>query len=345
MRKISRRHFIPLMGTALLGVSCLSANNNRTSDKIDRNSNYFTPPALKRGDTIGICAPAGAIKDPSEIDEFTSIINNLGYKVKVGKNVKLRYGYFSANDQERAEEFMAFIHDSSVQGIFFIRGGWGCARLLPFIDFNAIQMNPKVIMGFSDLTTLINAITTKTGLITFHGPGGNSSWNPYSVDYIQRLLSKKEAVNYKNKPDDAPIITYASGQATGELFGGNLTVLTSMIGSDYLPDWENKILFLEDVKEEPYSIDRMLTQLKLNGVFDKVNAIILGTLRECLAEEPEYSFTLEEVFEQHFSGSTFPVFYGAQFGHVKNKFTIPVGVKATVDADQGTIQLLYRAVH
>jgi len=108
---------------------------------------------------------------------------------------------------------------------------------------------------------------------------------------------------------------------------------------------ENKILFLEDVKEEPYSIDRMLTQLKLNGVFDKVNAIILGTLRECLAEEPEYSFTLEEVFEQHFSGSTFPVFYGAQFGHVKNKFTIPVGVKATVDADQGTIQLLYRAVH
>jgi muramoyltetrapeptide carboxypeptidase len=199
-------------------------------------------------------------------------------------------------------------------------------------------------MGFSDVTTLLNAITKKTKLITFHGPSGNSTWNEYSVDYFRRLLMDKMVFTFQNKPGDSDIHVYQKGKTFGDLMGGNLTVLTSLIGSGYLPDWKEKILFLEDVSEEPYSIDRMLMQLKLNGAFDQVKGIVLGNFRKCTAEDPNRSFTLEEVFDQYFSSMDIPVFSGAQIGHTLNKFTIPVGAYAQMDAEEGTIRILYPAV-
>ena len=199
-------------------------------------------------------------------------------------------------------------------------------------------------MGFSDISTLLNAITTKTGLVTFHGPGGNSSWNEYSIQYIQNLLSNAEAIDYINTSLDSPIITYQPGIASGELFGGNLSVICSLIGTDTLPNWKNKILFLEDVAEEPYRIDRMLTQLKQSGVFDKISGLILGNFRKCIAEEPERSFSLEEVFEQHFSNVNFPVFFGAKIGHTKHKFTVPIGIEVEMNANKGTFKLKKSAV-
>lgn len=304
------------------------------------------PKRLVRGDKIGICAPAGPIHSIEEVHEFIDILKNLGFNVKVGKNVVGHYGYFSATDQERAQEFMELVEDDDVQAIFSIRGGWGCARMLKYLDFDVIKNNPKVIMGFSDLTTLLNAISHKTGLVTFHGPSGNSTWNDYSISYIKRLLMDAQAVSYKNKAViDATIITLASGKGSGTLFGGNLSVLASLIGSEYLPDWKGKILFLEDVNEEPYRIDRMLTQLELAGVFSNVSGIILGGFRECVPEVPERSFTLEEVFHQHFSNLKIPVYYGAQIGHIGNKYTVPVGMNVHIDADKGTIVLDHPAVH
>lgn len=240
---------------------------------------------------------------------------------------------------------MSLIADSEVDAVFFARGGWGTARILEHLDFDSIKANPKIIMGFSDITTLLNAITVKTGLITFHGPGGNSTWNSYSVNYIKSLLENAELIKYTNTLEDSEIVSYSNGVAEGEFFGGNLSVLTSMIGSGYLPNWKGKILFLEDVAEEPYRIDRMLTQLKLNGVFEKVNGVILGSFRKCLAEEPEISYTLEEVFEQHFSNLSIPVYFGAQIGHTRNKFTVPVGVKIKMNADKGEFELLQTAVN
>ena len=340
MAALSRRSFIPMLGTAILGASCLSFENKA----IDEPSKYTLPQRLKKGDTIGICAPAGAMGKPSDIDEFKIILSSLGLNVKVGPNIPGRKGYFSAKDEDRAQEFMDFIQDDEVQGIFFIRGGWGCARILELLDYDIIKNNQKVIMGFSDITTLLNAITFKTGLITFHGPGGNSTWNDYSVRYIKELIFDAQLVEYKNTTSDHKIISYNSGIAQGEFFGGNLSVLTSLIGSDYLPDWKGKILFLEDVMEEPYRIDRMLTQLKLSGILDQVNGIVLGNFRKCTPEEPHKSFTLEEVFEQHFKGYDKPVFYGAQIGHIRNKFTTPVGTKVEINADLGTIRLLQPSV-
>ena len=229
MKTFSRRQFLPLAGLSLLSASCISANSNEILLEIQKR----TPKKLNKGDTIGICAPAGAIKHKSEVDDFVEILRNLGFKTKLGKHVAERYGYFSAKDEERADEFMTLIEDEEVNGIFFIRGGWGCARILEHLDFDVIKNNPKVIMGFSDITTLLNAITSRSELITFHGPGGNSTWNPYSVDYIDRILMQGQNLKFENKHYDATITTLTGGIATGELYGGNLSVLSGLIGSDY----------------------------------------------------------------------------------------------------------------
>lgn len=340
MKEFTRRQFLPLAGLTMLSASCISANSESALLEMRKR----TPKKLNPGDTVGICAPAGAVKHQSEVDDFVATLHNLGFKTKLGKHVSERFGYFSAKDEERADEFMSLIEDEEVNAIFSVRGGWGCARILEHLDFDKIKSNPKVIMGFSDITTLLNAITKKSDLITFHGPGGNSSWNPYSVDYIDRLLVKGQNLKFENKHYDAPISTYTKGKATGELFGGNLSVLSGLIGSEYLPNWAGKILFIEDVMEEPYRIDRMLTQFKLAGVFDQISGLVLGIFRKCEPEEPQYSFTLNEVFEQHFKDFGKPVFSGAQFGHTKNKFTLPVGTLVEIDADEGSIQMLESAV-
>jgi len=342
MTKISRRSFIPIIGTAVIGASCLSIQEPKG---IALESHRILPARLRKGDVIGVSAPAGGIKSFSELDDFRKVLEQLGFKVKFSKNCSKKYGYFSGTDEERASDFMDLIEDEEVKGIFFLRGGWGCARILPLLDFDAIQNNPKAIMGFSDITTLLNAITVKTGLITFHGPGGNSTWNSYSVAYIKKLLIDGELVKYKNETQDLKITTYSSGISKGELFGGNLSVICSLVGTGFLPNWKGKILFLEDVGEEPYRIDRMLTHLKLAGVFDEVNGIVLGNFRKCIAEEPDRSFTIEEVFKQHFSDLKKPVFYGAQIGHTRNKFTVPVGVEVEMNANEGSFKLLEAAVY
>lgn len=329
-----------MAGLTILGTSCLSvkADENKVTEL------RIKPKALKKGDTVGICAPAGCIKEDREIEEFVDRLRSFGFNTKLGKNVGNRFGYFSAGDHERADEFMEMISDKSVDGIFFIRGGWGCARILPFLDFDVIKRNPKVIMGFSDITTLLNAITDKTGIVTFHGPGGNSSWNDYTMNYFQQLISDGKRVLFQNKESDKPTIALSGGKATGELFGGNLSVLCSLLGTGFLPDWKGKILFLEDVKEEPYRIDRMLTQMKMTGMFDEVKGIVLGVFRDCIAEEPDRAFTLEEVLQQHFNSSAIPVYYGAQFGHVRNKFVLPVGGLVEMDAENGTLKMIDSAV-
>ncbi|MEY3238429.1 MAG: hypothetical protein RI883_2530 [Bacteroidota bacterium] len=342
MKEISRRNFIPAIGALLVTPSLLSVSCKTTEQQY-----RIRPKALSVGDAVGLCASAGASHDLTEVDGFISVLQGHGFLVKEGKNVRKKMGYFSASDQERAAEFMTFILDSNVKAIFFTRGGWGCARILEFLDFEAIRNNPKIIMGFSDICSLLNAITFKTGLTTFHGPNGNASWNEFSWKSIEDLIVKSKTVKYPFPSLDlveAKPVTLVSGKATGELFGGNLTVMTGLLGSTYLPDWTGKILFFEDVLEEPYSIDRMLTQWKLNGVFDKVAGVILCQFRKCVPEEPEWSFTLNEVFQQHFKSLSIPVFSGFTLGHVKNKYSVPIGENVSMDADKFMLELNESAV-
>lgn len=333
----TRRNFISALGAFLLSPTLLSMRfeNKVGIDKI-------RPKALKQGDFIGICASAGASHDLKEVANFVAVLQSFGYKVKEGQNCRKQFGYFSASDEERAAEFMAMILDPSVKAIFFTRGGWGCARILAHLDFNLIQQNPKIILGFSDISVLLNAITLKTGLTTFHGPNGNASWNDFSWASIQSLICQGNPIILKKHLDElyeqSPK-TIVGGKTKGELWGGNLTVLTGLLGTEFTPDWTTKILFFEDVLEEPYAIDRMLTQWKMNGVFEQVKGVVLGQFRKCKAEEPAFSFTLEEVFQQHFSSLKIPVISGFPLGHIRNKYTLPIGEEVELDGDEFTITL------
>lgn len=339
----NRRQFLKSTGTLLLGAPLLRYEN--FDDNPESHSPAIKPPALKAGDTVAISSPAGAVWDTSSIDKFVGIIESLGFKVKRGQTLKEKWGYLAGSDELRAKELNDFFADKEVKAIFCQKGGWGCARILDKLDYNVIKANPKIIMGFSDITSLLVAIYSKTGLVTFHGPVGNSGWNDFSVQYIKCALMKKECViyTYPEKDEDIPY-TLNGGKAKGRLIGGNLTVLAGIIGSAYLPHWKNKILFLEDVEEEPYEIDRMLTQLKLAGVLKQLSGFVFGKCSKCVAEEPLKAFTLKEVLEQHIKPLGIPAFYGAMIGHIENKYTIPLGVEAEINADTFEIKLLESAV-
>jgi len=339
----SRRNFI--RSTGLLAAATLFNSNEIISQISISEKGKIKPPALKSGDTVAITSPAGAIWDEKQVETFTTILKNFGFKVILGKTLTEKFGYFAGTDQLRANEINALFADKNVKGIFCMKGGWGCARILDKIDYSLIEMNPKVLIGFSDITALLIAITTKTGLITFHGPVGNSGWNDFTKDVFINVTMKTNPFTYPENPiSENKIVTLNSGIAHGELIGGNLTVLSSIIGSGYLPDWKNKILFLEEVKEEPYSIDRMLTQLKLCGALNSISGFVFGKCAKCSAEEPLKSFTFHEVLMQHIQPLGIPAFYGAMIGHIENKLTLPIGIKASMDGDKGSITLEENAV-
>jgi muramoyltetrapeptide carboxypeptidase len=239
-----------------------------------------------------------------------------------------------------------------VDAILCVRGGWGCNRILPLLDYKAIAAHPKIILGYSDITSLLTAIHARTGLITFHGPVGASTWNTFSLDFVRRVLFNAEAVAMDNPKatGDGLVVTkdrvqtLTPGTVSGRLVGGNLTVLTAMLGSAYLPDWSGTILFLEDTNENIYRIDRMLTQLKLAGVLDRISGFVFGKCTKCGPGEGHGSLTLEEVLNDHIKPLKIPAWYGAMIGHIDNKFTVPVGVRAEINAERGTITMLESAV-
>lgn len=338
----NRRHFLKAAG--FMAAAGLLSPTNAWATAFPPQIPKLKPAALKSGDTIAITSPAGAVWDAVQVETFSTILKGFGFKVVLGKTLSEKYGYFAGTDELRANELNALFGDKNIKGIFCMKGGWGCARLLDKIDFELIRQNPKVLIGFSDITTLLLAITAKTGLVTFHGPVGNSGWNEWTSAAFKRVVVNSVLAVFSNPSSDQLVTTINSGKATGELIGGNLTVIASLMGSTYLPDWKGKILFLEEVKEEPYSIDRMLTQLKLCGVLDAIGGFVFGSCAKCLAEEPQKAFTFHEVIVQHIKPLGIPAFYGAMIGHIENKLTVPLGINATMDADKGTVQLNEPAV-
>jgi len=310
------------------------------------------PPRLKEGDIVGIVSPAGPTFKKSDLLKVESSLTGMGLKVKFGKHVLSKHGYLAGKDEERAGDIHDMFEDSSVKAVMAMRGGWGTNRLLNIIDFDLIGNNPKIVIGFSDITSLLIAIYVKTGLITFNGPVATSKWGRFTSGWFKRILMEGKSVTMKNpltKPDGTPnnfhkITTINSGTAQGRLIGGNLTAITSLLGSDFLPDWEGKILFLEEVNEKIYRIDRLLTQLKLAGVLDKVSGVIIGKCIQCEPSKITQSLSLEEVFLDRFKPIDVPVYSGAMIGHIERIFTLPIGVNVRMNADVGSIELLEPAV-
>lgn len=335
--KNSRRNFIRQTTAASLALPLLGLSVKENKNPVPF---VIKPKALHPGDTIALTAPATAIWDWELINKFMSKLKEMGFNLKMGKTLTEKYGYFAGTDELRAKELNDFFADKEVNAIFCAKGGYGCARLLDSLDYEAIVQNPKVIMGFSDITSLLLGINKKTGLVTFHGPVGNSGLNDFTLTSFKSVLLEKEKTLFESPGK----ITLTAGKTKGQLIGGNLSVLTSIIGSNYLPDFKNKILFLEDTEEEPYSIDRMLTQLKLSGILTSVSGIIFGKCTKCVAEEPDKAFTYEQVLEQNIKPLNIPAFYNAAFGHTTDKFTLPLGIVAEMDAVKGTVILQDAAV-
>ena len=306
------------------------------------------PPPLNKGDTIALVSPSGASDDLFDLQLAQEAMQALGFKVKLAPHLASRYGHLAGTDAERAGDLNAMFADREVKALVCARGGSGAARLLPLLDYDVIRRNPKVLLGYSDITALHSAIHAKTGLVTFHGPIGVGSWNKFNVDQFQRLFFQRELMQYRNVADIGDelvqrrnrTITINRGKAQGELVGGNLAVLTALAGSPYLPDFSGKILFLEDVSEAPYRVDRMFSTLKLSGVLDRIAGLVFGECTDCEPGDGYGSLTLAQILDDYLKPLKIPAYRGAMIGHLRQQFIVPVGGKVEMDADAGTFRLL-----
>lgn len=317
-----------------------------------RKRGVIKPRRLNEGDLVGLINPAGATFHPERAEIAGETMAALGLRTRFGDHLLDRYGYLAGRDEDRAADINGFFADSEVHAVLALRGGWGCNRLLPFLDYKLIRKNPKIVMGMSDISGLLLGIHAKTGVVTFHGPTGGSSWNEFTTDQARRVLFDGEAISMHNKvgTDDRlvqvknRVLTITPGTARGPLLGGNLTVLTALMGSDYLPDFDGCILFLEDINEEVYRVDRMLTQLSLAGVLGRIAGFVFGNCNDCDPGQSYGSLTLQEVLADHVAPLGVPAWYGSMIGHIADKFTVPLGVEAEIDSGTGTIKLLEPAV-
>lgn len=344
---ITRREILQMVGTGLIATQVPVAYGSGIFSKT-----ALKPPRLKAGDTIGLINPAGATFHPDDVTIAEETFAALGLKMKPGKHLLDRYGYLAGSDAARAADVNDMYADPEVNALITLRGGWGCNRILDLLDYKTIAKHPKILMGYSDITSLLLALNAKTKLVTFHGPVGSSTWNEYSTDFVKRLLFEAQTFTMENPKEIGDNLTQTKnrilkihgGQATGKLLGGNLSVLTAMVGSDYLPDFKGNILFLEEVGEDIYRVDRMLTQLKLAGILNDISGFVFGKCSNCDSGEGYGSLTLEEVLDDHIRPLGIPAWFGSMIGHIADKFTIPLGVEASIDADKGSISLLESAV-
>lgn len=311
------------------------------------------PARLRPGDTVGLVEPAGFTDDVFDLEVVKETIVAMGLKPKAAPHLAGRYGYLAGTDKDRAADVNAMFADPQVRAIFAVRGGWGCARILPLLDFAMIRRNPKLLVGFSDITALHLAVAAKAVFVTIHGPVAASGWSRFSWDAFRAVafdgatptLSTPLGQEDRLAQRAGRIRTFRPGVARGRLIGGNLSVLAALIGTPYVPDFTGAILFLEDISEQPYSVDRMMTQLALAGVLDKVAGVAFGQCTDCGPSGASYGgFTLSEVLQQHLEPLGVPAFQGGQFGHVANQYSLPMGVMAEMDAGAGTIRLLEAAV-
>lgn len=300
---------------------------------------------LKLGDTIGIVAPASFTRFENVL-EAKKNIEAMGYKVVLGKCTEKKWHSYAGTDEERASEINEFFADKNIDAIVCMRGGYGCNRLIELVDFELIRKNPKIFVGYSDITTLHMAINEKTGLVTFHGPmavsnfTGNYNTDTYKnfVDLLSNPLEKREIKNFSKELE-----VISEGKASGRLVGGNLATLIATLGTEYDLDYSGKILFLEEIGERSYRVDRFLNQLKKHGVFEKIEGVILGDFKDC-PPASENDMTLQEVFEDYFKNLGKPVISNLESGHSEPMLTLPLGAMCEIDSFEKRVTILEKVV-
>lgn len=351
---MDRRNFGKKLTTAAITMGLPYLGLSQTDNQMENECNRKTvkPKRLKAGDTIGLVTPASPITE-AQLDKTIQNIEGLGFKVEFNrKRVLARNGYLAGSDLVRADEVNLMFDNPKIDGIWCIRGGYGVARMLDMLNYKVIRQNPKVLIGYSDITALHQAIYKKTGLVCFHGPAGASTFTDYAAKHVKNVITNPQenyTIEYPLENLDKENAAYQpftikEGIAEGELIGGNLTLAVSLIGTDYDVSYDDKLVFFEDVGEKPYRIDRMITQLLLAGKFKKVKGIILGVFYNCETTEGEDSLTLRDMLIDRFQYLNVPIIYGMSFGHIDNQFTLPLGIKARLNTEDKSILLLESAV-
>jgi muramoyltetrapeptide carboxypeptidase len=315
-----------------------------------RELSLIKPPALRPGDTVGLITPASYVSDPDRLALAARTIDYFGLKMKLGKNVGKRSGYLAGSEEERLEDLHGMFSDDTVKAVFAIRGGYGSAHLLDRIDYALIRRNPKIFLGYSDITALHLAILKRAGLVTFHGPIVLSPFTDYTQRWFRRALFEPKPLGTIGNPPESNRLrpahilrTIRPGRAKGPLAGGNLTLISTTMGTPYEIETQGRILFLEDVDEQPYSVDRMLTQLRLAGKLDAAAGVVFGECDNCRPRDYKPSFestlSLGEVLDNILGTLKIPVLSGLTIGHTSDQLTLPLGVAATLDTAKGELVL------
>lgn len=345
---LNRRDFAKLVAAAGLALPATVAAKAKPASRTP----LLKPAHLREGDLVGLVTPSGHVSD-AKIAKSIANIESLGLRVKTGRHIREQRGNYAGTVAQRLEDLHAMFADPDIKGIWAATGGSGGISLLPHIDYALIRKHPKVFVGYSDTTALHLAIHRQTGLVTFHGPLGVSTFSDYSVRQLRAVLMEPQsawtifmAEENRAKADMAPQFqprTLKEGQAEGRLVGGNLSLVSALAGTPYGADFRDKLLFLEDIREPPYKIDRMLTQLHLGGDFNKAAGLVLGVFEKCEATDNEPSLTLAETLDDHAAGLRVPAACGYSFGHIAQQCTLPLGVRARLDTAAQTLTLLESA--
>jgi muramoyltetrapeptide carboxypeptidase len=312
------------------------------------------PERLRSGDTIAIVAPASAPPDPTTIDRSVVAIEALGFAPRLSPNVRKRRGFLAGTDRERAADLVKMFTARDVRAILCLRGGYGTSRLIPLLDFAVLRRNPKILIGYSDITSLHCALLTRANLMSFHGPMLNSDFVRKDFpeftlqSFLRTLTEPSPAGSIRQGYHDKTVSVLRRGRASGRLLGGNLSLLCATIGTPFQPSFRNRLLFLEDLDEPPYRFDRMLTHLLNAGLLQQVAGIAIGINRDCVdphaATAREYRQTVEDVLAERLLPLKVPVVIGLPFGHVPLNATLPIGARATLDGIQGDLAITEAAV-
>ncbi len=340
---LTRRGFGAFAAAAFSAPALAAAAPGRPAKKL------IKPPRLRPGDLVGLIAPGGYTNDRS-IEKAIHNIEALGLRVKVGTYLRAVHGNYAGSVQQRVADLHAMFADPEVKMIWPIRGGSGCISLLSSLDYGLVRRNPTILLGYSDITALHLAIYNKSGLVTFHGPVASSTLSDYSRGHMLAVLTDPQAsYTIPMAPENAlraqaephyGIRTITQGVATGPLMGGNLSLVAALAGTPYAANFRDSLLFLEEVDEAPYRLDRWLTQLDLSVGLANAAGVMVGICEDCKPEPDRPSLTLDEAFAQHLNRLTIPAVTGYSIGHIRNQFTLPIGVRATLDTGRQTVTLL-----
>ncbi len=308
------------------------------------------PRRLVPGDTIGLISPSGpttadGATTPESVESARRRLLGVGFRTVVAPHAFDVRGYLAGADADRAADLTAMFADPGVQGVLCVRGGYGAHRLLDALDYDLVRRNAKVFIGYSDITALHLAFHSRAGMVSFHGPmtGALAGPDPHDLIALLRAVTRAEPIGpLLNPPAGPPIETLVPGVAEGDLIGGNAAITTALLGTPYQPDFAGKILFLEDLGDHLYRLDRKIAHLRLAGILQRVAGVVVGECR--YSPEPEPPLTVRQILDDLVVPLGKPAIYGLACGHGDHHLTLPLGVRARLDATRGVLSVEDAAV-